>query len=122
MGKKELEAWADLLLALKPSLVEGTYLLDLVSKGAEADVENLLKYLNEESHQDSEVGARILTRAASNGLLSSPWMMEDELLRSTIRSYSERFGDEMRVTVDALGESGKFSVEPEALLVYGRRA
>jgi hypothetical protein len=122
VGKSELGAWANLLLAMNLPLHEaGTYLLDLVSRGAVADVENLLTYLNQEAHQGSEIGARIVSRAARTGLLSSPWAVEDELLRSTIRNYSKQFADEMRVTVDALGESGKFSVEPEALLVYGDR-
>lgn len=119
---RELTALAVLVMALPSEAQPSTVLLDLLRRGANPDLQDLLQYLTREGIRGSAVGAAALRTAAESGLMKEPWSGPEEAILQAIRLFGESSPAEMRKVCDILGSQGRFFVEQEALELESREA
>jgi hypothetical protein len=91
----------------------GTALVDLIRQGGKPDGRRLFLYLTSIEDEPSRTGGLILSTAVGMGSID-PFEVSDEELEELIDRYSAVAPSEMQETVNNLGWSGRFGIEPAA--------
>jgi hypothetical protein len=117
---KKLGGLADVLMAAGgPISTTGTYMLDLLQRGAATDLDDVLRYLATSDESASVVGARVLLESVRVALEREPWFTDEGDLVEGVERYSTAGRQsEMRELVNLLGRSGRFFVEEQAARLY----